>query len=422
MERSWMKLRDHFCLEYAEGVREFMRVATQHAGSGNRVRCPCKNCKNCYFRQLLEVKRHLLLYGILEDYTCWIHHGETIQVADHNLAGEKTNNQHISDDQGDNIYNDIPELLEDLQRGTFAESFGETSTDQNTSGNEGEVEKFARLLNDANQELYPGCLKYSKLSFLLKMVHAKSMGNCSNKAFDMMLTLFKSALPEGATLPKSYYDVKKLLRDLGLGYIKIDACQNDCALFWKEHENLDRCPNLNCQAPRWKYSALKRKKIPHKVLRYFPVKARLQRLFMFKETSEDMRWHKEKRVQDGVIRHPADAIAWQEFDKEHDWFAQDPRNVRVGLASDGFNPFGNMSTTYSMWPVFLIPYNLPPWKCMKEPFIMLSLLIPGKDSPGNEIDIYLRPLVDELKELWLEGVETYDSYKDEKFRLHAILL
>ena len=30
-------------------------------------------------------------------------------------------------------------------------------------------------------------------------------------------------------------------------------------------------------------------------------------------------------------------------------------------------------------------------------------------QPGNEIDIYLKPLVDELKELWEEGVETYDE-------------
>ena len=41
---------------------------------------------------------------------------------------------------------------------------------------------------------------------------------------------------------------------------------------------------------------------------------------------------------------------------------------------------------------------------------MLSLLILGPDQPGNEIDIYLKPLVDELKELWEEGVETYDAY------------
>ena len=60
------------------------------------------------------------------------------------------------------------------------------------------------------------------------------------------------------------------------------------------------------------------------------------------------------------LRHLADSIAWKEFDKEHFWFAEESRNVRLGLASDGFNPFGNMSTSYSMWLVVLMPYNLPP--------------------------------------------------------------
>ena len=36
---------------------------------------------------------------------------------------------------------------------------------------------------------------------------------------------------------------------------------------------------------------------------------------------------------------------------------------------------------------------------MKEPFLMMSLLILGPHSLGREIDVYLRPLIDELKEL-----------------------
>ncbi|KAH7841811.1 hypothetical protein Vadar_034558 [Vaccinium darrowii] len=75
-----------------------------------------------------------------------------------------------------------------------------------------------------------------------------------------------------------------------------------------------------------------------------------------------------------------------------------------------------------MWPVVLMPYNLPPWKCMKEQFFMMSLLIPGPESLGNDIDVYLRPLIDEFKELWETGVETYDAYSGETFQLHAAVL
>ncbi|KAA0051194.1 uncharacterized protein E6C27_scaffold511G001540 [Cucumis melo var. makuwa] len=69
-----------------------------------------------------------------------------------------------------------------------------------------------------------------------------------------------------------------------------------------------------------------------------------------------------------------------------------------------------MSTSYSMWPVVLIPYNLPPWKCMKESNFFISLLIPDPRSSGREIDVYLQLLIEELKELWTFGVRTMLSF------------
>jgi hypothetical protein len=143
---------------------------------------------------------------------------------------------------------------------------------------------------------------------------------------------------------------------------------------------------------------------------------------MSRKRAEDMRWHIEKRVDDGISRHLADSEEWKEFDVQHPLFALEPHNVRLGLATDGFNPFGNMNNSYSMWPVIFIPYNLQPWLVMKEPFFMLSLLIPGPHQPGNKIDVYMRPLVDELKELWQDGTLTYDASSGMKFQMHATLL
>ena len=99
-----------------------------------------------------------------------------------------------------------------------------------------------------------------------------------------------------------------------------------------------------------------------------------------------MRWYIDKRVDDGIIRHLADSEGWKEFDLQHPDFALKPHNVRLGLVADGFNPFGNMNNNYNMWPVILIPYNIPPWLVMNEPYFMLSLLIPGPHQSGNEID------------------------------------
>jgi len=139
-------------------------------------------------------------------------------------------------------------------------------------------------------------------------------------------------------------------------------------------------------------------------------------------TSSLMHWHKEELVRDGKMRHPADSLAWQHVNSEFKDFASDPRNVRLGLAADGFNPFGMLNVAYTTWPVILIPYNLPPWLCLKQPFWMMSMLILGPKSPGMNIDVYLQPLIDELKELWVQGVKTWDAKEKKNFTLRALLL
>ncbi|KAL4288323.1 hypothetical protein AHAS_Ahas19G0274700 [Arachis hypogaea] len=108
----------------------------------------------------------------------------------------------------------------------------------------------------------------------------------------------------------------------------------------------DECPK--CKQFKWvkKKGNEKddsRKKVSQKILRYFPLKPRLQRIFMCEETALAIRWEKEKWLDDEVLKHPADSIAWKKFNEEHEGFARDARNIRLGVASDGFNPFGNMN-------------------------------------------------------------------------------
>ena len=122
------------------------------------------------------------------------------------------------------------------------------------------------------------------------------------------------------------------------------------------------------------------------------------------------------------MRYPADAKAWKDFDDLHPEFAQDPRNVRLGLASDGFNPFRTMSISHSTWPVVLVNYNLSPLILMKPEYFFLSIIIPCPKSPGKDIDIYLQPLIRELKQLWEIGFDTYDSSTKETFLMRVALL
>ncbi|CAA7025820.1 unnamed protein product [Microthlaspi erraticum] len=135
-----------------------------------------------------------------------------------------------------------------------------------------------------------------------------------------------------------------------------------------------------------------------------------------------MTWHATASNSDGKLRHPRDGLAWKAFDQKYPEFASDPRNVRLGLATDGFNPFGTMSSSHSIWPVILFPYNFPPWMSMKQTSMILSMVIPGKHMPGNDIDVYLQPLIKELKELWSDGIETLDSSTKQRFNMRAAIL
>jgi hypothetical protein len=76
-----------------------------------------------------------------------------------------------------------------------------------------------------------------------------------------------------------------------------------------------------------------------------------------------MRWHKE-RIRDSkdvdIMSHAVNAEAWHALDRFDSEFAKDPRSVRLGLSTDGFQPYYSDSTAYSCWLVLVMPYNLPP--------------------------------------------------------------
>lgn len=148
---------------------------------------------------------------------------------------------------------------------------------------------------------------------------------------------------------------------------------------------------------------------------------------MSRHTLVDIQWHKEKRFhENGVLRHPIARFRSMEAGiliinilSLHMTHA---RNIRLGLVINGFNPFGIMSNNYSMQLVVLMPYNMPPWKCMKDSFFMMSLLISRLQALSKDMDMYLCPLVDKLKELWNDDVHTFDMLSGEYFRIHACLM
>ena len=409
-DKSWMAVKNRLSREYIIDVKEFVEVAKARVNADGHIRCPCMNCLNRKFQTLIVVQMHLIQKGIQPSYTVWSFHGESF----HNPPVD------YPEDDSD----EMADVLADL---AGHGGYGETNNTSGGSFNEhptydnNRQDKFDDLFKEMEIELYPGCQKFSALNFLVKLMHLKVLNKWSNKSFDMLLKLLNEALPTGTILPSSHYESKTKLSNLGLGYESIHVCKYDCALFWKEHAKLQNCPV--CGESRWVDKNAKGKRVPNKVMRYFPLTPRLKRLYSSRYSAKYMRWHySERPTEDGVLRHPADGQAWKEFDQKYPLFAAGPRNVILGLATDGFNPFGNMSNAYSMWPVIVVPYNLPPWKCMKSESLMLSLLIPGPSAPGKDMDVFLRPLIDELKELWETGVETRDAFNGSTFLMRAAMM
>nr|GFB53071.1 hypothetical protein [Tanacetum cinerariifolium] len=148
--------------------------------------------------------------------------------------------------------------------------------------------EFKELYASANEKLYPGCDHVTRLDFMAKFTYFKA-------------------------------------------------------------KDVHFCPV--CNTSRWKDINTPGKKVPKKVLCYFPIIPRLQRLYKSSHTVKEMTWHAT-----GKCTEP-------------------------GLAADGFNPFGNLSQSYSM------------------------------------------PLIDDLKVLWAKpGVETIDVATGLKFNMRAMVL
>jgi hypothetical protein len=59
---------------------------------------------------------------------------------------------------------------------------------------------------------------------------------------------------------------------------------------------------------------------------------------------------------------------------------------------------------------------------MRPEFMLLSMVIPGSSSPGRNIDVCLRPLIDELTQLRSSGALTYDISRKHNFVMRAALM
>ncbi|XVF84599.1 hypothetical protein PTKIN_Ptkin17bG0050300 [Pterospermum kingtungense] len=247
------------------------------------------------------VIEHLICIGFLPGYNNWYYHGESVPSRSNSSSFKVLSDDPIIED-------DIEGLLQEaFNMGQYMQNSSPKSNDVDESNvlevNEqsiGEATKFYKLLKDINEPLYEGS-NYSKLSFCLRFFHLKCIHEMIGKVFDFFCEFLKDVFPF-AVIPTFSYDCKKIIKDFSLGSHWVPTNSNE--ILNDDDGEVD----------------VKKK----------PIKAK-----------------------DGNLKHLADALAWKGFGLRYPNFASDSQNLRLGLASDGFNLFKVMSTSYSSWSLCL---------------------------------------------------------------------
>ena len=74
---------------------------------------------------------------------------------------------------------------------------------------------------------------------------------------------------------------------------------------------------------------------------------------------------------------PDNGSSFMEIIEKWPHFKEEPQNLMLSLATNGVNPYGEMRSVYSVWPIFDINNNLPPWMSIKREHIMLEIIVPS---------------------------------------------
>ncbi|CAM8953184.1 unnamed protein product [Rhodiola kirilowii] len=103
-------------------------------------------------------------------------------------------------------------------------------------------ERYNNLVGEAQTPVYRSCDK-TVLETIFRAMQMKVESRLSDKGFEKMLLNTKAILSPDNNYPGSYKDVKKILKNMGLGLIEtIHACEHGCILYYKEFKDYIICP------------------------------------------------------------------------------------------------------------------------------------------------------------------------------------
>ena len=216
--------------------------------------------------------------GFVPNYFEWTRYGEP--VISSSSRSEKVGTGVVGSDvlggpycMTDNVCdteNPYVQMVFDATGSSIQPNLGSVEEEPNPYAN-----NFFDLLSAADQELWPGCDNMTQLGSVVRILNIKSEGHISDRSLNEILSWYNDSLPIDNNMIDSFYEMKKLLRSLGLAVEKIDCCQLGCMIFWGDDVELMSCKFCNQSRFKPANSNRKQKLVPWKRMYYFLITPRL---------------------------------------------------------------------------------------------------------------------------------------------------
>ena len=110
--------------------------------------------------------------------------------------------------------------------------------------------QFWNVLKAADEPLWANYENHPKLSMTTRLLNIKAEHNMFANCFNSFVEIMWESMPRDNIMPSDFYDIKKLVDNLGLPIVRIDVCSRGCMLYWRDDENTESCKF--CSQPRYK--------------------------------------------------------------------------------------------------------------------------------------------------------------------------
>jgi hypothetical protein len=348
--------------------------------NGTKIRCQCRKCNlgTVFDPYSGFVQQHVLMRGFMDDYIDQNgvavpenvdgqnNEGAGEEDAGHDERGEEDagHDNGGEEDAGYDNGGEEEQGPDTLLNSVMWDTHVQELPMKKSSNVAKEKAILVQLEIDVTTPLYAGCKpEDTRLKVTLQALQMKAKYKWTGVSFNDHMKAWHDLLPKGNICPTSIEEASKIVFPFDFPHVKYHACINDCFSYPANDVPKTKCPV--CDADQYKRG----KKAHRKVVWYFLLIPRVQRYFANRKEAKLMRWHAERTKKlddddeaeedDKMLAHPSDATQWEALDIEYPTFGDDPRNIRLGVSTDGLNLFGNQSSTLSTWPVFVWMYNLP---------------------------------------------------------------